>query len=111
MSTTQNVAARKSWAMWVELTLIIGAAIVLRFAIRAADGVPAWALGAVGLALTIGFAWRCAVWAERVARRKNAYHPQYFSLGPLGLVMALCLKDKSVRAAIPADGRDRDRTG
>ena len=97
MSTTQNVAVRKPWAMWVELALIIGAMIALSFAIKAVDGVLAWVLGALGLAVTIGFSWRCAVWAERVARRKNAYHPQYFTLGPLGLVMALCLRSRTDR--------------
>lgn len=101
MSTTQNVAARKPWAMWVELALLIGAMTALSFAVKAVDGAAAWVLGAPSLALAIGFIWRCAVWAERVARRKNAYHPQYFTLGPLGLVMALCLKDQSVRGRDP----------
>ena len=97
MSTTQNVAARKPWAMWVELALLISALIVMSVAVDAVDGVLAWALGALGTALMIGFIWRCGVWAERVARRKTVYHPQYFVLGPLGLVMALCAKDKTPR--------------
>ncbi|MET7280306.1 hypothetical protein ABZS29_18865 [Kribbella sp. NPDC005582] len=97
MSTTQNATARKPWAMWVEIALIIGALVVESFAVRAVDGVLAWALGAVGTALIIGFWWRCGVWAERVARRKNVYHPQYFVLGPFGLLAALCAKDKNPR--------------
>jgi len=108
MSTTRNTQAGKPWAMWAELALVIGVLIVLRFAMRAADGAPGWVLGVLGSALTLGLYWRCGVWAERVVRRKNAYHPQYFVLGPIGLVMALCLKDRS---AIPADGRDRERDG
>ncbi|GAB3954736.1 hypothetical protein GCM10029976_097680 [Kribbella albertanoniae] len=97
MSTTRNDAARKPWTMWLEITLIIAVLAVLRFTATAVDGVPGLLLGFLGAALLIALYWRCGVWAERVARQKNIYHPQYFVLGPLGLVMALCAKDKSAR--------------
>jgi hypothetical protein len=78
--------------MWLELVLIVAAITALSLLVDAVHGVPGLVLGLIGSVLSIGLYWRCGVWAERVARRKNIYHPQYFVLGPIGLVMALCTR-------------------
>jgi hypothetical protein len=55
-------------------------------------GAPSFVLRALAGILLIAFNWRAACWAERVARRKGIYHPQYFVLGPIGLLMALATR-------------------
>ena len=73
--------------MWLELGVLVGVMVVLR--LMPVHGVPGLLLGVLSFGVLVTFLWRCGVWAERVARRKGVYHPQYFVLGPIGLVMAL----------------------
>jgi hypothetical protein len=76
-------------AMWIELGALLAVLVGLDLAVGAVHGVSGWLLRLGGFALLVTFVLRCGVWAERVVRRKGVYHPQYFVLGPIGLVMAL----------------------
>lgn len=58
-------------------------------------GAPSLVLRAVAGILLLAFNLRAGHWAERVARSKGIYHPQYFVLGPIGLVMALVTENKT----------------
>ncbi|WP_145812181.1 hypothetical protein [Kribbella amoyensis] len=49
---------------------------------------PGIALGVAGLASLVLFYKWCGDAAESLARAKGIYHPQYFVLGPVGLIMA-----------------------
>ncbi|MFF1819944.1 hypothetical protein ACFVWG_21765 [Kribbella sp. NPDC058245] len=79
--------------MWLETAGLLGASLALRPVEDIVPTVVGVAIGVLRPGLLVGFYWRSAVWAERVARRKEIYHPQYFVLGPIGLVMALVARD------------------
>ncbi len=83
--------------MRFEIPALLGASLGLRAVEDLVPTVVGVAIGVLRLGLVVGFYWRCGVWAERVARRKEIYHPQYFVLGPIGLVMALAARDGAVR--------------
>ncbi|WP_350279253.1 hypothetical protein [Kribbella sp. HUAS MG21] len=90
--STDNTASPRPWGMWLELGLTLGAMSGARLLTGTVHGAPSYVLGAVASLLLLTFALRAGVWAERVARRKGIYHPQYFVLGPIGLLMALATK-------------------
>ncbi|GAB2679907.1 hypothetical protein [Kribbella swartbergensis] len=81
--------------MWLELGLTFAASLGTGWVAGALHGAPSLVLRLIALLLLITFLLRAARWAERVARRKGIYHPQYFVLGPIGLLMALCATDKT----------------
>jgi hypothetical protein len=81
--------------MWLELGLTFGASLGAGWVAGTLDGAPSLVLRLIAVLLLITFLLRSALWGERVARRKGIYHPQYFALGPIGLLMALCARDKT----------------
>ncbi|TCO41050.1 hypothetical protein EV646_116142 [Kribbella antiqua] len=81
--------------MWLELGLPFGAMQGAGWVAGTMHGAPSLVLRVLAVVLLLIFLLRAARWAERVARRKGIYHPQYFVLGPIGLIMALCAKDKT----------------
>jgi hypothetical protein len=90
-------------AMWIELGALLAVIVGERLVDGAVHGVLGLVLGVAALAVLVTFFLRCGLWAERISRQKGVYHPQYFVLGPIGLVMALC-----ARTPRPREVRDRD---
>lgn len=81
--------------MWLELGVTLGTSLGIGWLASHLHGPLSVVPRVVATLPYLTFLWRSAVWAERVARRKGIYHPQYFVLGPLGLVKALLARDKA----------------
>ncbi|NIK54741.1 hypothetical protein BJY22_000458 [Kribbella shirazensis] len=89
MAATDSSASPSSGAIWLEFGLTVGAMFGARLLAGTVHGAPSSVLRAVAGLLLIALLLRSSRLGERVARRKGIYHPQYFVLGPIGLVMAL----------------------
>jgi len=76
----------------VDVLLTAAGASLLGVSAGSLQGWFRWPTAVLALLMLVAFNLKCCAAGEYLSKAKCVYHPMYGSLGPLGLVLAVCAR-------------------